>query len=94
MLDLSVLTTPDSRLDKFYLEYGEAFGYDTPPDYWLVEMSGIPFGLMGEMFEGGGNPWRGAVFGMTNRLGWQGDPQPIWKLRDDFGMAGTELLAG
>lgn len=166
MLDLSVLTTPDSRLDNFYLEgldfmlreididgiyvddtaldrkafqrahrifekagkrlladmhswshfnpdagmtpsaycymqgfpyyhrlwYGEAFGYDTPPDYWLVEMSGIPFGLMGEMLEGGGNPWRGAVFGMTNRLGWQGDPRPIWRLRDEFGMAGTELL--
>ena len=50
------------------LWFGEGFDYDSPPDYWLVEMSGIPFGLMGEMLEGGGNPWRGMLFGMTNRL--------------------------
>jgi len=26
---------------------------------FLTEVSGIPFGVMGEMLEGGGNPWRG-----------------------------------
>ena len=41
------------------LWFGEYFDYNASPDYWLVEMSGIPFGLMGEMLEGGGNPWRG-----------------------------------
>ena len=166
MLDLAVVTTPDSRMDNFYLEglaftlqktdfdgvyiddtaldrkafqrahrifekagkpfladnhswshfnkhagmtpsaycylqnfpyfhrlwYGEAFNYNTPPDYWLVEMSGIPFGLMSEMLAGGGNPWRGICFGMTGRLGLGGDAQPMWKLWDEFEMNGTEMI--
>ena len=75
------------------LWFGEYFQYDsTPPDYWLVELSGIPFGLMGEMLEGGGNPWRGAVFGMTNRLPWSGDPRPIWKTWDEFGIADARMI--
>lgn len=76
------------------LWFGEYFHYDsTPPDYWLVELSGIPYGLMGEMLEGGGNPWRGAVFGMTNRLPWTGgDPRAIWKLWDDFGIADARMI--
>lgn len=166
MLDLAVITTPDSRLDNFYCEglaftlretgfdgvyvddtalgrkafqrahrifeaagkplladmhswshwdptagktpsaycymqnfpyyhriwYGEGFNYNTPSDYWLVEMSGIPFGLMSEMLNGGGNKWRGMLFGMTQRLGWSGDPRPLWKLWDDFGMQHTSML--
>jgi len=165
-LDLAVITTPDSRLDNFYLEglaytvrnagidglyvddtalgrkafqrarrildahdpdsqidmhswshfnepagftpsayqylgnfpyynriwFGEGFSYDATPDFWLVEMSGIPFGLMGEMLQGGGNPWRGMVYGMTARLPWSGDPRPLWRVWDDFGMAGTEMI--
>jgi len=165
MLDLAVITTPDSRLDNFYCEglaftlretgfdgvyvddtalgrkafqrahrifeaagkplladmhswshwnptagktpsaycymqnfpyyhriwYGEGFNYNTPPDYWLVEISGIPLGLMGEMLQGGGNKWRGMLFGMTQRLGWSGDPRPLWKLWDEFGMQGTSM---
>jgi hypothetical protein len=70
---------------------GEGFDYNTPPDYWLVELSGIPFGLMSEMLQGGGNPWRGMVFGMTQRLGWSGDPRPLWALWDAFGMPGTAM---
>jgi hypothetical protein len=73
------------------LWFGEYFDYDSPPDYWLVEISGIPFGLMGEMLEKGGNPWRGMLFGMTNRLPWAGDPRPIWKAWDEFGMAGSRM---
>lgn len=165
MLDLAVITTPDSRLDNFYLEglaftlretgfdglyiddtslgrksfqrahrifeaagkplladmhswshwdptagrtpsaycymqnfpyyhrlwFGEGFDYNTHPDYWLVEMSGIPFGLMSEMLQDGGNKWRGMVFGMTSRLGWSGDPRPEWKCWDDFGMNGSRM---
>lgn len=165
MLDLAVLTTPDSRLDNFYCEglaftlretgfdgmyiddtglgrkafqrahrifeaagkplladmhswshmqdlagntpsaycymqnfpyyhrlwFGEGFDYNTPPDYWLVELSGIPFGLMSEMLQGGGNKWRGMLFGMTQRLGWSGDPRPLWKFWDDFGMQGATM---
>lgn len=165
MLDLAVITTPDSRLDNFYLEglaytaakahidglyiddtsmgrktsqrarrildahspnsqidshswshfnwdagmtpsaycymqnfpyynrlwYGEGFRYDASPDLWLVEMSGIPFGLMSEML-GAGQPWRGMVYGEVARLGWGGEPRPLWKAWDEFGMSGTEMF--
>jgi len=32
------------------------------------------------------------IFGETARLGWSGDPRPLWKLWDDFGMAGSDLI--
>jgi hypothetical protein len=74
------------------LWFGEYFNYNAPPAYWLTEMSGIPFGLMGEMLQDGGNPWRGMLFGMTNRLPWSGDPRPIWKFWDENAIAGTKML--
>jgi glycosyl hydrolase family 123 len=73
------------------LWFGEYFDYDSPPDYWLVEISGIPFGLMGEMLEKGGNPWRGMLFGMTSRLPWAGDPRPLWKAWDAFGLERSRM---
>ncbi len=73
------------------LWFGEYFDYDSRPDYWLVEISGIPFGLMGEMLEKGGNPWRGMTMGMTARLPWSGDPAPLWKAWDDFGIQQSRM---
>jgi hypothetical protein len=73
------------------LWFGEGFDYNRRPDYWLVEISGLPFGLMGEMLQGGGNPWRGMLYGMTQRLGWSGDPRPIWALWDSFGMQDADM---
>ncbi len=77
------------------LWFGEYFDYEkNPPDFFLTEVSGIPFGLMGEMLEGGGNPWRGMIYGMTNRMPWteNADPRPIWKVWDEFGMQGTKMI--
>jgi len=77
------------------LWFGEYFDYEkNAPDFFLTEVSGIPFGLMGEMLEGGGNPWRGLIYGMTNRMPWteNADPRPIWKVWDDFGMEGTKMI--
>ncbi len=74
------------------LWFGEYFDYSSPPDYWLVEVSGIPFGLMGEMLEKGGNPWRGVLYGMTNRLPWAGDPRPIWRAWDSFGIQESRMI--
>ena len=74
------------------LWFGECYDYNATPDYWLVEISGIPFGLYDEMLEGGGNPWRGMVYGMTSRLGWGTDPRAIWKLWDDFGIQDSRTL--
>jgi len=77
------------------LWFGEYFDYENnSPSFFLTEVSGIPFGLMGEMLQGGGNPWRGMVYGMTNRMPWSdnADPRPIWKVWDDFGMQGTKMI--
>ncbi len=77
------------------LWFGEYFDYENNnPDFFLTEVSGIPFGLMGEMLQGGGNPWRGMIYGMTNRMPWSdnADPRPIWKVWDDFGMQGTKMI--
>jgi len=77
-------------LDRLW--FGEYFDYNSQPDYWLVEISGIPFGLMGEMLEKGGNPWRGMIYGMTARLPWAGDPRPLWKAWDEFGLSRAEMI--
>ena len=75
------------------LWFGEYFDYNgSGPDYWLVEVSGMPFGLMGEMLQDGGNPWRGMVYGMTARLPWAGDPRPLWKVWDEFGITASEMV--
>lgn len=77
------------------LWFGEYFDYENnTPDFYLTEVSGIPFGLMGEMLQDGGNPWRGMVYGMTNRMPWSehADPRPIWKVWDSFGMKGSKMI--
>lgn len=76
------------------LWFGEYFDYEkNGPDFFLTEVSGIPYGLMGEMLQDGGNPWRGMVYGMTSRAPWTGrDPRPIWKVWDDFGMMGSKMV--
>jgi len=77
------------------LWFGEYFDYEkNDPNFFLVEVSGIPYGLMGEMLQGGGNPWRGMVYGMTNRMPWSdhADPRPIWKAWDEFGIKGSRMI--
>lgn len=77
-------------LDRLW--FGEYFDRNLSPDFWLVEMSGIPFGLMGEMLQDGGNQYRGLIYGMTSRAPWSGDPRNIWKLWDDFGLNGADFI--
>ena len=76
-------------LDRLW--FGEYFDYNLPPEFWLIEVSGIPYGLMGEMLEGGGNPWRGMLFGMTGRAP-RVDNGPLWKLWDSFGVQNSEMI--
>lgn len=74
--------------------FGEGYDYNESPDYWLIEISGIPFGLFGEMLEGGGNPWRGMIYGMTGRLGWincYSSPH-MWKVWDEFGIQDAKMI--
>ncbi|WP_105619865.1 glycoside hydrolase domain-containing protein [Vallitalea okinawensis] len=74
------------------LWFGERFDYDESPDYWLTEICGIPYGLMGQMLQDDGNPYRGMVYGMTNRCGWgKRNPIPIYNLWDGFGIDGSKM---
>lgn len=76
------------------LWFGEYFDYENnQPDFFLTEVSGIPFGLMGEMLQDGGNPWRGMIYGMTNRMPYQKlTPAGLWKAWDDFGIKGSKMI--
>lgn len=72
---------------------GEGRDYNRLPDHWLVEVSGIPFGLPGQMLEGGGNPWRGMVYGITNRAGWTKNiPDYLWKFFEEYRFAEREMI--
>lgn len=69
---------------------GEGFGADNTSDFWLVEMSGIPFGLLSETLDAK-NLMRGMAFGMLPRLPWSGNPVPMWKLWDVFDMKNARM---
>lgn len=83
-------------VDKLW--FGESFQYDKmSAENWLVEVSGIPFGLMGDMLQGGGNRWLGMLFGMTVRLPWYSaevlaDPKPVWKFWDEYQIKESRMI--
>ncbi|MGB5161589.1 MAG: glycoside hydrolase domain-containing protein [Thermoanaerobaculia bacterium] len=74
------------------LWFGEYFDYDQGPDYWMTEVAGLPFGLMGEMLQDGGHPYRGMLYGMTARKYGEVDPRPVWAMMNDFGIAESNML--
>ncbi len=74
------------------LWFGELYDYDSPPDYWLVEISGIPFGLTSEMlnYENGGNPYRGMIYGMSGRL--HPSAPYMYRFWDEFDIQEADML--
>lgn len=82
-------------VDKLW--FGESFQYDKmSPANYLVESSGIPFGLTSDMLHRGGNKWLGMQYGMTVRHPWltEGivcDPRVVWKIWDDFNIADSKM---
>jgi hypothetical protein len=74
------------------LWFGEYFDYDQGPDYWMTEVAGLPFGLMGEMLQDGGHPYRGLLYGMTARKYGETDPRPVWAMMNEFGIAESRML--
>lgn len=74
------------------LWFGEMYDYDRSPDYWLVEISGIPFGLTGEMlnYENGGNPYRGMIYGMSGRF--HPSAPYMYRFWDEFGIQEAEMI--
>ena len=79
-------------LDRIW--FGEYFNYNFNPEFYLIEVSGIPWGTMGEMLQDGGNKWRGMLYGMTARMPWTEsvDNRPIWKLWDEFDIVHSEMI--
>ena len=76
--------------------FGEFFRYEKMcPENWLVESSGIPFGLYGDMLQDGGNRWLGMQYGMTDRLHWtehkETDPRFMWRVWDEFGIRDSKM---
>ena len=74
------------------LWFGEYFEYDREPDYWMTEVSGIPFGLTGEMLEKGGRPYHGLIYGMTTRVYHNYNPGNLWKLFKDFNINESRMI--
>jgi len=74
------------------LWFGEMYDYDSSPDYWFVEISGIPFGLTSEMlnYENGGNPYRGMLYGMTGRI--HPSAPSMWRFWDRYGIQNAEWI--
>lgn len=73
------------------LWHGEGFNANASPDFMLVEMSGIPYGLMSEMLDHP-NAWHGMVFGMRTRWPWSGDPRAQWRFEKMFGIEDSEFI--
>lgn len=79
-------------LDSVWL--GEGFFYKKySPEYMLAEVSGIPYGLTGQMLEGGGDFHAGMLYGMNNRYGWgYKNAVHMYKVWDDFGITESRML--
>ena len=69
---------------------GEGFSYNSPPDNWLLEISGMPFGVFSDML-GTPNQYRGMLFGSTGRFGCA-NPTPMWQFWDSFGIQATDMV--
>lgn len=79
-------------IDSVWL--GEGFFYKKySPEYMLAEVSGIPYGLTGQMLEGGGDFYAGMLYGMNNRYGWgYKNAVKMYKVWDDFGITESKML--
>lgn len=73
------------------LWFGEGFEYADGPDYWLVEVSGLPFGLAGDTM-GAANPWRGMAFGMGGRPPAAAAAASLWRLWERFGIESARMV--
>ncbi len=79
-------------LDSVWL--GEGFFYKKySPEYMLAEVSGIPYGVTGQMLEGGGDLYLGMLYGMNNRYGWHyKNAVHMYSIWDDFGIQNSRML--
>lgn len=79
-------------LDSIWL--GEGFFYKKySPEYLLAEVSGIPYGLTGQMLQDGGDLYCGMLYAMNNRYGWgHKNAVDLYRIWDDFGISYSKML--
>ena len=59
----------------------------------LAEVSGIPYGVTGQMLQDGGDLYEGMLYGMNNRFGWgYTNATQMYKVWDDFGITESRML--
>jgi len=75
--------------------HGEGFPYDAfDPWAWLVEISGVPFGVPSEMLSKEQYFARGMLFGIWPRMGWGAGTdrqQALWRFFDRFGIKDARM---
>ena len=78
------------------LWFGEECHYRTySPSMWLAEVSGVPFGLQGQILGTNSDQWQGLLFGMTCRIYPDPDrcnPRPLWAALDTMAMQRPRLV--
>ena len=75
-----------------HLHFGEHYDNSESSDYYLIEMSGIPFGLVNE-YRGTPhkeNPYRGMIYAGAGRQ--DESRYSLWPFWDDFGIQETEMI--
>lgn len=79
-------------IDSLWL--GEGFDIsEKTPDFIMAEMSGLPYGLGGQMLCGGGNIYAGMLYCMNSRYPWiNEDAIAEYKLWDEFGIENSEMF--
>lgn len=73
---------------------GEGFFYKKySPEYMLAEVSGIPYGVGGQMLQDGGDLYEGMLYAMNNRYGWgYKNSLDLYKIWDEFGIQNSRML--
>jgi hypothetical protein len=85
------------------LWFGERFDYDSPPDQFLIEISGLNVGLFSDMLGDESHGWRtasshapnvfrGMVFGMSTRYPNTNVSTPVWHLWDTFAISQANMF--
>ncbi|UDQ97597.1 glycoside hydrolase domain-containing protein [Lentisphaerota bacterium WC36G] len=72
--------------------FGEGANYSRNQAYWLVEVSGIPFGVTGEVLKHHASNYKAFVYGMWKRDKWSGNPKGLWKFLDKVKIKDTETI--
>lgn len=76
--------------------FGEGADYGREDAYWLTAVSGIPFGIPGELLLPEASVQRGMLYGLSQRYAWmpldQVNPAPLWKWWDQFDIRSAEML--